>query len=60
MSKEQLRAAYPDLAKFKDDFANVFGDLVGIEITDKEKKIVQWGESWGECVEFPLTSKDMK
>lgn len=52
MSKEQLRAAYPDLAKFKDDFANVFGDLVGIEITDKEKNIVQWGEDWGDCVEF--------
>ena len=58
MSKEQLRAAYPDLAKFKDDWADC--GLVGIEIEDKGKTVVNWGESWGECVEFPLTSKDMK
>lgn len=60
MSKEQLRAAYPEFAKFKDDFAKEFGQLSGIEIEDNGKMIVEWGESWGDCVEFPLTSKDMK
>jgi len=54
MSKEQLRAAYPELAAFKDDMAANFGELVGIDI-DKDSKqiiVVKWGEDWGDTVEF--------
>lgn len=55
MSKEQLRAKYPELAAFKDDMAANFGALVGIDIDEDDKKtvIVKWGVDWGETVSFP-------
>ena len=58
VSKEERRAMMPECSKFIDDMRNQF-EVIGISASENGQT-VEWGESWGECVEFPLTSKDMK
>jgi hypothetical protein len=72
ISKEKRRALMPECSAFIDDMRQAFdvtvidenGDekiesLMGIDATENGQS-VKWGEDFGECVEFPLTSKDMK
>ena len=49
----------PESTKFIDEMREAFGDLVGIE-AEENGHSVKWGEDFGECVEFPLTSKVVK
>ena len=49
----------PESTKFIDDMREAFGDLVGIE-AEENGQSVKWGADFGECVEFPLTSKGKK
>jgi hypothetical protein len=57
MDKEQRRKLMPTVTGFIDQMKQF--EPVGIE-AEENGQSVKWGESWGECVEFPLTSKDMK
>lgn len=59
MTKEERRLAMPESTKFIDEMREAFGDLVGIE-AEENGQSVKWGEDFGECVEFPLTSKVVK
>jgi len=57
MDKEQRRKLMPTVTEFIDQMKQF--ELVGID-AEENGQSVKWGESWGVCVEFPLTSKDMK
>ncbi len=63
ITKEERRALMPECSKFIDDMRNEF-EVIGISASENGQS-VEWasceiGRDWGECVEFPLTSKDMK
>lgn len=58
-AKDRNALAMPKVSDFIEHMRFDFGVLTAIEAKENGQS-VKWGESWGECVEFPLTSKDMK